>query len=252
MATLGERATGSTVKLNMSGTATEFLVVHQGLPSSDYDNSCNGTWLFCTTNMGSRTWDATDNDYENSDIHAWLNDTILTQFDTGIQKTIKKVKIPYWKGTSSSGQQATGANGLQCKLFLLSVREMYGGTFGSYFGGTQLKAFVDNYETYKTKYFTWSRTPNYTAMVAYLDTSFNWKQGKVATDKKHTRFAMIMPDKCEVDSSGFVLPHTAMNGDVNIGGTWKELSASHVNVGGVWKEVSEGYENIGGVWQPIS
>lgn len=39
-------AVGSSVYLNVGGVRKEFLVVHQGLPSSMYDASCNGTWLF--------------------------------------------------------------------------------------------------------------------------------------------------------------------------------------------------------------
>ena len=42
---LSTKAVGSTVKLKVNGTAREFLVVHQGKPSSLYDESCNGTWL---------------------------------------------------------------------------------------------------------------------------------------------------------------------------------------------------------------
>ena len=42
---LGSKASGSIVKLNVGGVATEFLVVHQGLPGPMYDASCDGTWL---------------------------------------------------------------------------------------------------------------------------------------------------------------------------------------------------------------
>ena len=42
---LSTKAVGSTVKLKVDGALKEFLVVHQGKPSSIYDDSCNGTWL---------------------------------------------------------------------------------------------------------------------------------------------------------------------------------------------------------------
>ena len=42
---LANKEVGSIVKLNVNGAVTEFLVVHQGLPSDIYDASCNGTWL---------------------------------------------------------------------------------------------------------------------------------------------------------------------------------------------------------------
>ena len=44
-AKLGTKAVGSIVKLKVGGTAKEFLVGHQGKPSSMYDESCDGTWL---------------------------------------------------------------------------------------------------------------------------------------------------------------------------------------------------------------
>lgn len=42
-AKLGAKAVGSIVKLKVGGTAKEFIVVHQGKPSSLYDESCNGS-----------------------------------------------------------------------------------------------------------------------------------------------------------------------------------------------------------------
>ena len=43
--TLGSKAVGSVVKIKENGTRVNYLVVHQGKPSSIYDESCNGTWL---------------------------------------------------------------------------------------------------------------------------------------------------------------------------------------------------------------
>ena len=43
--TLSSKAIGSTIKLKVNGSARNFIVVHQGKPSSVYDDSCNGTWL---------------------------------------------------------------------------------------------------------------------------------------------------------------------------------------------------------------
>ena len=55
---LGSMSVGSTVKLKLGGTARDFLVVHQGLPSSMYDSSCNGTWLLLKDIYTTRTWDS--------------------------------------------------------------------------------------------------------------------------------------------------------------------------------------------------
>lgn len=121
---LGSMSVGSTVKLKLGGTARDFLVVHQGLPSSMYDSSCNGTWLLLKDIYTTRTWDSSNNDYKNSDIHSYLNGTFLNLFDNDIKNAIKQVKIPYQNGTGYGGSVASGANGLSCKIFLLSGYEL--------------------------------------------------------------------------------------------------------------------------------
>ena len=121
---LGSMSVGSTVKLKLGGTARDFLVVHQSLPSSMYDSSCNGTWLLLKDIYTTRQWDSSNNDYKNSDIHSYLNGTFLNLFDNDIKNAIKQVKIPYQNGTGSGGSVASGANGLSCKIFLLSGYEL--------------------------------------------------------------------------------------------------------------------------------
>ena len=121
---LGSMSVGSTVKLNLGGSPRDFLVVHQGLPSSMYDSSCNGTWLLLKDIYTTRAWDSSNNDYKNSDIHSYLNGTFLNLFDNDIKNAIKQVKIPYQNGTGSGGSVASGANGLSCKIFLLSGYEL--------------------------------------------------------------------------------------------------------------------------------
>lgn len=122
---LGSKAVGSSVYLKVNGTNTEFLVVHQGKPSSLYDNSCNGTWLLMKDIYVEKTsWDSSNNDYKNSDVHSYLNGEFLGLLETNIQNAIKQVKLPYRNGTGSGGTTATGANGLSTKIFLLSGYEV--------------------------------------------------------------------------------------------------------------------------------
>ena len=49
--TLSSKAIGSTIKLKVNGSAKDFIVVHQGKPSSVYDDSCNGTWPVSYTHL---------------------------------------------------------------------------------------------------------------------------------------------------------------------------------------------------------
>lgn len=120
----GSLAVGSSLYFNVNGVKKEFLIVQQGRPSSLYDSSCDGAWVLMKDVYTNHKWDSTNNDYQNSDIHAYLKSTFLGLFDSGIQSAIKQVKIPYVNGTGSGGSVATGANGLSTKLFLLSCYEV--------------------------------------------------------------------------------------------------------------------------------
>ena len=122
---LSTKAVGSTVKLKVDGSLKEFIVVHQGKPSSMYDESCNGTWLLMKDCYASRAWHSSNiNKYESSDIHSYLNNTFINLFDSNIRDAIKQVKLPYRKNGGSGGQDQSGANGLLCKVFLLSGYEL--------------------------------------------------------------------------------------------------------------------------------
>lgn len=118
-------AVGSSVYLNVGGVRKEFLVVHQGLPSSMYDASCNGTWLLMKDIYENRKWHSSNvNKYETSDINTYLNGPFFNLFDSNIKDAIKQVKIPYRQNGGSGGTDQSGANGLPCKVFLLSGYEV--------------------------------------------------------------------------------------------------------------------------------
>ena len=123
--TLGSKSVGSIVKLKENGAAVNYIVVNQGRPSSSYDSSCDGTWLLRQDIAENRVWDSGDvNKYESSDIHSYLNITWINRYNTDIRNAIKQVKIPYRQNGGSGGTDRTGSNGLSCKIFLLSVKEL--------------------------------------------------------------------------------------------------------------------------------
>lgn len=119
-------AVGTLIKINENGAPVEYMVVNQGLPSSMYDESCNGCWVLRKDIAGKRTWDSSagNNNYKNSAIQAYLNSSWLSRYSAGVISQIKQVKIPYVNGTGSDGLVASGANGLSCKIFLLSGYEV--------------------------------------------------------------------------------------------------------------------------------
>lgn len=123
---VGSLAVGSTVKLNLGASTTDFIVVHQGLPSSIYDSSCNGTWLLMKDIYENRQWHSSNvNDYANSTIHTYLNGTFFNALGDAAQKAILQVKSPYRSGSGASKTPInSGSSGLSAKIFFLSAIEV--------------------------------------------------------------------------------------------------------------------------------
>ena len=119
---LGTKAVGSIVKIKVNGAAKDFIIVHQGLPSSAYDASCNGVWVVMKDIYTTMKWDGSNNDYLNSDMTAYLNGTFISLIDADIRNAIKQVKIPYTN--YSNNNVMSGSNGPSCKVFLLSGTEV--------------------------------------------------------------------------------------------------------------------------------
>ena len=220
-AKLGTKAVGSIVKLKVNGTAKEFIVVHQGLPSSLYDSSCEGTWLLMKDIYENRVWNrASINKYESSEINTYLNGTFLNLFDSDIRDAIKQVKIPFRKYGGSSGIDQSGANGLPAKIFLLSGYEV---------GLTTSNSTSFPVDGAKLSYFesgTGSSALN--KRIAYLNGSAAnwWLRSPLTGDLDHVwdilsngnydgnytyapfgiRPALVFPQDMGVDSSGNVTP----------------------------------------------
>ena len=217
--TIGTVAVGSTITLNVSGTAKEFIVVHQGKPSSLYDDSCSGTWLLMKDIYENRVWQSGNiNKYESSDIHTYLKNTFLNLFDSNTKEAIKQVKIPYRQNGGSGGTDRSGANGLSAKIFLLSGYEVGWTTSdGSYFpvDGAKLDYFesgtgtsANNKRIVKLNGLAaqwWLRSP-YTGNTnhVWLVSSNGVYGGSNASNSYGIRPALILPSTLAVytDSSG--------------------------------------------------
>ena len=119
-------AVGESVFLIENGSPVEYLVVHQGLPSSLYDSSCNGMWLLRKDIWEKQKYHYSQNAYSTSDIHGWLygeSSSILTTFSKEVQDSLLVPKIPYAQ-YQSNGTVNSGANGLGGRIFLLSGYEV--------------------------------------------------------------------------------------------------------------------------------
>ena len=217
---LGAKAAGSIVKLRENGALVDFIVANQGKPASgNYDDSCNGTWLVRKDIHSNRAWDSSNNDYANSDVHSWLNNTYLNLLDADIKAAVKQVKIPYRKGSGTSTSVTSGANGLSCKAFLLSMKEVglspsYAPSEGatlSYFsagGNTARKANLNGSPAE-----WWSRAPvcggSGDGDDAYTVTSSGGSGGWGVSGSCGGRPAFILPSDLSVSDDGTVSVNTA-------------------------------------------
>lgn len=220
---LSTKAVGSTVKLKVNGTAKEFIVVHQGKPSSLYDDSCNGTWLLMMDIYENRVWQSGNiNKYESSDIHTYLNNTFLNLFESNIRDAIKQVKIPYRKNGGSGGTDQSGANGLSAKIFLLSGYEVGWTTSDySYFpvDGAKLSYFESGTGTSANNKrianlngsaaYWWLRSPhtNGTSGVWHVNSNGNYNFNS-ASVSYGIRPALILPSTLLVSDDGTVSTNT--------------------------------------------
>ena len=210
-------AVGSSVYLNVGGVRKEFLVVHQGLPSSMYDASCNGTWLLMKDIYENRAWHNSNvNKYETSDINTYLNGPFFNLFDSNIKDAIKQVKIPYRKNGGSDGTDQSGANGLPCKVFLLSGPEA-GLAGASYIpnDGTKLDYFNANtkIDSKRIAYLSgtatawWLRSPStYSANYVLVVNSQGGYNDTYASNACGIRPALVLSSDALVDDSGNVTP----------------------------------------------
>lgn len=145
---IGNVDVGDIVQLRENLVPVDYIVVHQGLPGSMYDASCDGTWLLRKDIAENRVWDSgNSNMLERSDIQLYLNNTWIKRYDTDIRNAIKQVKIPYrHNGGGSGGTDRSGSNGLSCKIFLLSGKEVgWDSSDSRYFpnDGAKLSYFLD-------------------------------------------------------------------------------------------------------------
>lgn len=273
--TLSSKAVGSTIKLKVNGSAKDFIVVHQGKPSSVYDDSCNGTWLLMKDIYENRQWHSSNtNDYANSTIHSYLNSTFLNLFESNIKKAIKQVKLPYRKGSGTSTTVTSGSNGLSAKIFLLSATETSFNFSSSYMPsgeGAELAYFkgcADNSSDSKRVAYLngsatnwWLRSPdcNYSGSALFGNSSGDWGLSG-CSDSGGIRPALILPSTLLVSDDGTVSTNTAPStpgsisvpssimGGTNISISWAKSSDAESNLAGYKVERST---NGGSSWSQI-
>lgn len=271
--TLSSKAIGSTIKLKVNGSAKDFIVVHQGKPSSVYDDSCNGTWLLMKDIYENRQWHSSNtNDYANSTIHSYLNSTFLNLFESNIKNAIKQVKLPYRKGSGTSTTVTSGSNGLSAKIFLLSATETsFSFSYMPSGEGAELAYFkgcADNSsDTKRVAYLNgsaahwWLRSPDcyYFGYALDVSSSGGWSRNDCSRSYG-IRPALILPSTLLVSDDGTVSTNTAPStpgsisvpssimGGTNISISWAKSSDAESNLAGYKVERST---NGGSSWSQI-
>ena len=271
--TLSSKAIGSTIKLKVNGSARNFIVVHQGKPSSVYDDSCNGTWLLMQDIYENRAWHSSNtNDYANSTIHSYLNSTFLNLFESNIKNAIKQVKLPYRKGSGTSTTVTSGSNGLSAKIFLLSATETsFDFSYMPSGEGAELAYFkgcADNSSDSKRVAYLngsaavwWLRSPycGYFDRALYVNSDGDW-YGNLCSNSYGIRPALILPSTLLVSDDGTVSTNTAPStpgsisvpssimGGTNISISWAKSSDAESNLAGYKVERST---NGGSSWSQI-
>lgn len=271
--TLSSKAIGSTIKLKVNGSARNFIVVHQGKPSSVYDDSCNGTWLLMQDIYENRAWHSSNtNDYANSTIHSYLNSTFLNLFESNIKNAIKQVKLPYRKGSGTSTTVTSGSNGLSAKIFLLSATETsFDFSYMPSGEGAELAYFkgcADNSSDSKrvaklngSAALWWLRSPvcNFSNGALYVNSSGDWGY-YYCSNSYGVRPALILPSTLLVSDDGTVSTNTAPStpgsisvpssimGGTNISISWAKSSDAESNLAGYKVERST---NGGSSWSQI-
>lgn len=192
---LSELAVGKIIKIKVNGTSTNFIIIHQGSPSSSYGNA-SGTWVCLQGVYGSTAFGSSmSNKYNGSTLQSYMV-SYLNLIDSTIRNQIKQITIP-----------CTSSGNISAKVFALSATEV--GLYHKYYmnyEGTTLSYFnSDSRRSTGTAY--WTRTPYAGAGGSSHDfnvtsgggTDYNQSYSTLAT-----RPAFVLPNTLTVSDDGTV------------------------------------------------
>ena len=194
-------STGTIIKINENGAPVEYLIVHQGLPSSMYDESCNGCWVL-RKNISENIKQDTAN-YKASNIYTYLSTNWYTRYNTSTLSQIKQIKIPYQDGQYPSSPIQSGTNGLSCKFFLLGAYEV---------GYSDSSSYDFSRDGAKLDYFKLGTNGDSTRIANYNNEPSNWWTRSVNND---TYNAM---EVCYISDNGYWYSSSLTNSNTNTKG----------------------------------
>ena len=287
---LGNMSVGTTLYLYENDIPTPYIIVHQGIPSSIYDPSCNGTWMLRKKIIKNKIWAMNAiNALKDSDIQAWLNGEMLEMYDPAMQNAIKQIKIPYCYGNGNP-EVGSGANGLECKVFLLSGYEVgwtdsqlkqipQDGAKLSYFlSGSSSEANskrIANEDLDGSVGTWWLRSPRTQEQNEVWFVYFDGQYDNVSADEYNgIRPALILPSNLIVDSKGNItaetmptpptsitVPTSSVPAGSTIAVSWSAVSGAASYTlqrsvdGGSWQTIQNNantsYNDVAGAWTQV-
>lgn len=255
--TLGNKSTGSIIKLKEIGTLVDFYVAKH-----DYESSLNGagrTLVVRKDVYDQRQWHSSNvNAYASSTIDSWLNSTYKNLLDADIRSLIGTTKIRYTPGNGN-----WNVSTLERSVFLLSLTELgeshtYANTEGSALpiASTLKIAYQNGSPTYQ-----WTRSPytGYTSHAWWLYSN-GYIYINFCTNTYGSRPAFTLPSSLYVSDDGSVFQNTApstpasisvpgsINGGTSITVSWAASTDEEDNLEGYIVERST---NGGSSWSQI-
>ena len=204
--TLGNKSTGSIIKLKENGTLVDFYVAKH-----DYESGLNGagrTLVVRKDTYDDRVWDNGNvNAYASSDLDSWFNSTYKNMLDADIRSLIGTTKIRY---TPGNGNNTVGT--LERAVFALSLTELgqshtYANTEGSA---------LPIASTLRIAYRNGSPTTQWTRSPHTHDTYSAWRlnsNGNIndynCNSSYGSRPAFTLPSSLYVSDDGSVFQNTA-------------------------------------------
>ena len=204
--TLGNKSTGSIIKLKENGTLVDFYVAKH-----DYESSLNGagrTLVVRKDTYDDRVWDNGNvNAYASSDLDSWFNSTYKNMLDADIRPLIGTTKIRY---TPGNGNNTVGT--LERAIFALSLTELgqshtYANTEGSA---------LPIASTLRIAYRNGSATTQWTRSPLTNDTILAWRlssngniDNNFCDNSGGSRPAFTLPSSLYVSDDGSVFQNTA-------------------------------------------
>lgn len=255
--TLGNKSTGSIIKLKENGTLVDFYVAKH-----DYESGLNGagrTLVVRKDCYDNRVWDNGNvNAYASSDLDSWFNSTYKNMLDADIRSLIGTTKIRY---TPGNGNWTVGT--LERAVFALSATEL--GQSASWFNvegsALPIASTLQVAHLNGSTNTQWTRSPctHNACYAVFLNT--NGDVSYDGCDDTHgSRPAFTLPSSLYVSDDGSVFQNTApstpasisvpssINGGTSITVSWAASTDEEDNLEGYIVERST---NGGSSWSQI-